>query len=283
MRLLTKRRKLEPAWVYQARGMVWRVFPAGEDMFVGEDRDVETKHVSFFCLNRANGKVLWEDVSFDEAWWISIEAVHRDRVFLHGFTRPDMPDHRRIIALDLPTGRVAWSRDDVRYLLAAEDSVFASRDTMSGWIIDELDLRTGLTLRSRENDAAAVQAARSQVQALAQTGPEFPTALSEMPETEEGLDAARKVSRNENIVGPIDVLVKGRLCIFSCHERKGGGGLLKHTLHVVDSRDGEDLFVETLNDDVQSPVPDSFFVQDEMLYFVRDRSRLTAIAIGGSE
>jgi hypothetical protein len=48
---------------------------------------------------------------------------------------------------------------------------------------------------------------------------------------------------------------------------------------VIDLRDGDLVFTETLNDNLRGIAPDSFFVQGEMIYFVKDRSSLTCLSI----
>lgn len=277
---LRKRRKIEPAWVYRAKGLVWRVVSAGTSMMVGEDRSPEDKRVTFFGLNRITGEVLWENVSFDEPWWISIEAAHGDRVFLHGFARPDMPDHQKILALDLPTGHVAWSKDDMRYLSAAGDSVFTSKDTVAGRLIFELHQRTGETVRTWDNDAAGVVEARSRAEGAPGEGPEFPVPLSEIPSTDQRLGPVQNLSQDERVVGPVEVILKGNLSMFSYYE-KNAKGLLRNILGIVHAGSGERVFSETIGEDVQSVVPDSFFFQDGILYFVRERSSLTAVNIAG--
>lgn len=267
--------------MYRAKGVVWSVVSADAPLFVGEDRNLETKQVTFFGLNRVSGEILWENVSFDEPWWIAIEGTHRDRVFLHGFSRPDMPDHQRILALDLMTGRLAWSRDDVRYVFAVDDSVFASKDTATGRIILELDLQTGSTLHSWENDATELMAARSRSRVAGPEGPEFPAPLSEILEGDQRSSPARKISQNQDIVGPVEVLDRDNLCFFSYHEKGNAAGLLRNVLCIVNTQSGDRVFVETLNDNVQSMVPGSFFVQDGFLYFVQGRVRLVAVRIAG--
>ena len=277
---LRKRIKVEPAWVYRAKGLVWRVVSAGTSMLVGEDRSPEDKRVTFFGLNRITGEVLWENVSFDEPWWISIEATCGDRVFLHGFARPDMPDHQRILALDLPTGRVAWSKDDMRYVSTAGDSVFTSKDTVTGRLIFELHRQTGETVQTWDNDAAGIRAAQSRAASSPEEGPEFPVPLTDVLSTDQRLGPVQKLSQDDRVVGQIEVILKGNLCMFSYHE-KNAAGLLRNILGVVHGGSGERVFSETLSENVQSVVPDSFFLQGGILYFVRERSWLTAVNIAG--
>jgi len=248
-------------------------------MLVGEDRDPAAKRASFFGLNRIKGEVLWENVVFEEPWWISIEAVHRDRVFLHGYSRPDMPDHQRVHVLDLFTGHTLWSRDDARFLFAADDSVFVSRDTASGRTIMELALRDGAVTGTRENDASELNAARSRVQRTAEDAPRFPLTLQETFPAGGQPAYLQEVVQRGTMAGAMEVLVNDGLCLFSYHEKSDEEGHLRNILNVVQMDNGRQVLSETLNEDVKGIVPDSFFVQEGILYFVRERSQLVAVTM----
>jgi len=281
---IVKRRTAEQAWVYRAKGVVWRVVPTSSGVLVGEDRKLDTKRTTFFCLNKTTGEVLWDGISFDEHWWIGIEAAHKDLVFLHGFSKPDMPDHLKIIALDVLTGRILWSSDDLRFILAVDDSIFASRDTISGRMIHELDLRTGAALRSWENDSEALRLAKFRLRSMTDHEYEFPAPLKEHPVTDEPASSLiYNYCKREDVVGPIEALEREDFLFFSYHERlspiNSVEGHLRNQLNVVDMKDVNLVFSETLNRNVPAVVPDSFFVDSERLYFVKDRSSLTALNI----
>lgn len=249
-------------------------------MFVGEERDLDKKLVSFFCVNQTTGKVHWQNISFDEPWWIGIEAVHRDMVFLHGFAKPDMPDHKRIIALDLRTGHVAWQNDYLRFVLAVEDSVFASKDTANGRIVLELDRQTGSPLRSLENVPGVFSSAKSDVRASMNEDIEFPHSLGASHGSDEPvMTLVYEHCTSEDIVGPFEVIEKNGFLFFSCHEKCNSGGQLKNTLKVVDPLGGQLVFTETLDKNLRGVISDSFFVGRGMLYFVKDRSALTGVNI----
>lgn len=274
------KKRVQPAWAYRADGVVWRVVPTGAGVFVGEDRNLQEKQVSFFCVNQMTGEVLWKGISFDERWWIGIEAVHSDRVFLHGFSKPDMPDHKRILALELFTGRTAWSNDDMRFILAAEDTVFASKDTFNGRMFFELNLRTGSILRSLENDPEVLNAAKSRMQIMTNDEVDFPFPLGEsLLMNELKISLVYKHCQRDDVVGSIEVVDRDSFLFFTYHEKGDLEDRLRNTLKIIDQNDGDLVFAETLNESLQSPVPDSFFLQGNMIYFVKERSSLTAVNI----
>jgi hypothetical protein len=276
------RKAVSPAWVYRASGTIWRLFPADFTVFVGEMRDVEAKQASFFCVYRQTGEALWEGLAFEERWWIGIEAVHGDRVFLHGFSTPDMPDHKGIISIDLFSGRVTWDNPDLRFILAVDDSVFASKDTTDGRLLLELNYRTGELIQQCDNDGSILATARTRIHARVADAPEFPTPL-------EGFDliderAVTLVHRHctmDDVVGPVEALKKDDLLFFSYseHSKNNDRERLKNTFNVLDLKNGNLVFKEILNKSATTATPDSFFVLDDMLYFIRDRSLLTALSI----
>ena len=93
MRLFSTKKKetIAPIWEFTARGIIWRLLLSENGFFVGEERNLESKTVSFFCLDQRSGSPLWNDRTFPEHWWISLEATHKNIVFIHEFVSPDMP------------------------------------------------------------------------------------------------------------------------------------------------------------------------------------------------
>src|SRR3989304_2231091 len=108
---LFKAGKIRPAWQYKTDGQLWRILFSESARIVGEDRNEEKKEVTFFCLDEMSGEVLWNRVRLKEHWWIGIETLYDGIVYLHEYVKPDLPQHHKIIALDLESGERPW-RDD---------------------------------------------------------------------------------------------------------------------------------------------------------------------------
>jgi TolB-like protein len=75
------------------------------------------------------------------------------------------------------------------------------------------------------------------------------------------------------------VVDKDNLLFFGYHEKGNMGGRLRNTLKIIDQNNGDLILAETLNESLQNAVPDSFFLQGNMIYFVKERSSLTAVNI----
>src|ERR1041385_7071151 len=143
--------QVKVAWLFKAKGMIWRLLPTTDGYFVGEDRTLDNKKTTFFCIDQKSGEVRWQNVSFGEDWWISLEVIHDDIVFLHEYAVPSMPEHKKIFALSLPTGKLLWSNDTLKFEFVAGEHVYASRETFEARIFFELDVGTGAVLRSEES------------------------------------------------------------------------------------------------------------------------------------
>src|SRR5689334_20968235 len=93
----SRRRKVE--WSYSTKGYLWRLVPSENGLFVIEDRDVESRKVTFACLDRQTGTVLWQGLALSEQWWITVDRIHNDLLFLHEYASPDMPEQKKIYAI----------------------------------------------------------------------------------------------------------------------------------------------------------------------------------------
>jgi hypothetical protein len=277
--------KLKPTWTYEADGAIWRIAPTPSGKLVGEERDLNTKTVSFFCLNEVTGEVLWNNVRFDEPWWISIEAVHRDVMYLHGFATPDLPEHKAITAIDLLTGTRMWSNEELSFIDAVENSLFASRESIEGPHLLELDCRTGAILKSWGSNNEVVREARQRKPYELEEPVEFPVSYqSSIAGDSPDEMCVQEYCAGRSLAGPIGIVdYDDHVVIFNRHEqattRRDGPPQLKNILTVLEKKSGSVLFEETLNAVVTSVAPESFFVHRQMLFYIKDRSTLTALRI----
>ena len=281
---LGRRRKLYPSWTYTVDGVIWRLLPTRTGQLVGEERDLVGKKATFFCLGQLTGKALWQKAAVDEPWWIGLEAVHRDILVLHSFLTPDLPVHRGIIALDLMSGKQLWANNELRFVAGAGQSIFGAKETLAGSTIQEVHFRTGALVQEWVGEAG-----ESRIRELLVGGVEDETIALPHPVTD--LETSfpriagreRRYERAQQAVGAVDVLEYGeRTLVWSAHETVEGEeatGRMNTVLHVADTISGKTLLETVLNSNVQGHIPDSFFVQADMLYYVKERKELTAVQL----
>lgn len=276
---------LRPQWRYRARGAIWRIIPTDSGKFVGEERDVEKKETTFFCVSQRSGEVLWQNVTFPERWWIGIETVHRDVVLLHGFATPDLPEHKGLIAIDLLTGTHLWTNEECKFIIAGGESVFVSRgEAAGGEAVLEMEYRTGATLHFWGDNIQAVRDAKDRISRPLYDAAEFPVPLESLDDDDvDAADLVRRHCADKSIVGRVELLDHSRAVVVNYYERLNKEEetvlRLKNTLAVLGRESGDLLFRETLDEDVPGTAPDSFFVYRDTLYYIKDRHTLTAVRI----
>ena len=281
---LGRRRNLSPSWTYTVDGVIWRLLPTRTGHLVGEERDLVGKKASFFCLDQLTGKALWRKATVDEPWWIGMEAVHRDILVLHSFLTPDLPVHKGIIALDLMSGKQLWANNELRFVACADQSLFGAKETPVDSTLLEVHFRTGALVQTLGGEAG-----ESRLRELLQGGSldeavALPHPVTDL-ETSFPRIAGRELrhGRARQTVGAVDVLEYGeRTLIWSAHETVGGEqaiGRMNTVLRVADALSGKTFFETVLNSNVQARVPDPFFVQADVLYYVKEQKELAAVQL----
>jgi len=282
---LFQQKQLKPSWSYSTSGVLWRLLFSDTNFIVGEDRDTEAKRVSFFCLNAANGDVLWKNISFGEPWWIGIEGIVHDKVFLHGFKKPDMPEHGKIVAVDLGTGRELWRNNDYAFLYATQDRVMAFRDFFERRMYYEIDAATGEIIQELSELSGDLYekkgASRGRSNFL------FPESLSDAA-AESPLVAPLIESfcdRND-IRGSVEYVRSSGKLVFNYHAIQGRDeeknlDNLQNRLCIIDEASGKKIYEDIVNASTAAAVPDSFFVDDTTAYYVREKNSLVAVSLSG--
>ncbi len=273
-------RHIAPRWTFTTQGILWRLLFSDTNFIVGEDRDTEKKSVTFFCLNAQNGDALWKDISYDEAWWIGIEAVVHDRLYLHGFRKPDMPEHSKIIAVDLGTGKVLWRNDYYSFLFATPDTVIVFRDLFEQRMFYELNAATGeliAEMKDRPADAYEVKEGNH-----GRTDFLFPHVLSGDDENVSLRKLIEKSTHEEEIRSDIEYARSNGKAIVNFHvvvksASEAAREILQNRLYVLDERTGKELYAEVVNAETPAAVPDSFFIDRSIVYFIKERKTLVAL------
>ncbi|MGA7159452.1 MAG: DUF4905 domain-containing protein [Bacteroidota bacterium] len=280
---LFQQKQLKPSWSYTTSGVLWRLLFSETNFIVGEDRDTEKKQVSFFCLNAANGDVLWKNLSFAEPWWIGIEGIVHDKVFLHGFKKPDMPEHGKIVALDLGTGRELWNNNDYSYLYATSDRVMAFRDFFERRMYYELDTSTGKLLQELKELPADGDSKKN-----ANFGREnfaFPESLTEaVDEFPVVVPMVNRYCDRNSIRGSVEYIRSSGKLVFNYyavqgHDQEKNIDSLQNRLCIIDEASGKQVYADILNSSTPSAVPDSFFVDDATAYYIKEKNTLVAVSL----
>ena len=277
-----KKGRVEPVWAFEAAGVLWRILITDNGLIIGEDRDKDKKTVSFFCIDSLTGNVLWKDVRFAEPWWIGLEAIHKEIVFIHEYAAPDMPGHKKIYALDIKTGRQAWSNENVQFLFAHADRVYTAKEKFEGRELYEVDLGTGTTVQKVE---------ASYLNVLKEDAP-VPASPIELPSPVAGdagfnqvFDSAiKRVIAKKRRLAFAETMTKNGCLIAAFYDSAIGATEPSFGQHlfVADASNGKILFQDQLNSGTNMAVPDAFLCIQNMCYYIKNRKLLCAIRISAT-
>lgn len=279
---------LTPVWSYAAHGNIWRILCSESGEILGESRDHEKKQAAFFCLDEQTGAVRWQDVQLSEPWWVGIDAIHRDRVLLHTFANPSMPEHKGIIALDLATGTTLWQYTELTFWFVFQEFVFAYQPQFERRVGYKLSIDDGAIVEEYRESLdelnqlrrRAIEAQRLQQEDVYR----FPEIFEEQRVDVEVALWLKRAMRGMSVQGSIEYVQHQKyfLVNFFVLERSSTpeSPVFENRFLVYDTKKKKEVFRELLASNVKVPTPDSFFVKSGTAYFIKNQNILTALRLG---
>lgn len=280
--------KWPPVWRHDAARHIWLLKFSGTGAIVLELRDITRRQASFACLDEETGAVRWRDLALEEPWWVGIDDLDRDILFLHGYRKPDMPQHLGITAVDLATGRTLWHEPQRTFQFAFGDRVYAAQQGFESMRYVALDRATGALAEDLGTDATALHGLRMLLNAEDRfAGYAYPSEFTEQhPDYGRFRTLVAEAVPAATLRGPVDVLVRDPYLLVSWHAATGsdGKGGHVHDQHFMafDTATGARVFADRINSGVPIPTIDSFFVKDDRVYYIAHGRVLTAHSLTAS-
>jgi len=279
---LFRSKKLKPIWEFSTGVLIWRIFISSQNTIVGETRNQAARSTSFFCVDARTGKPLWKEIEFDELWWIGIETVYDEWIILHKFARPDMPEHRGIYIVELATGELLWRNDDLTYWFVDDQKLYAYKYIFEKRLGYEIDINTGTILNEYADNLDPLHELRIQVlqkESEGMQGKIFPELYSHGQFNSDVAVVIHQITGGNALEGWIEYLHRSNILLVSYYreEISSKSATLENILTVYDTKRREKRFDEILAKNVQVPSPDTFFVKDEFMYFIKNQNTLTAL------
>src|SRR4030042_2793115 len=144
--------KIKKRYSFKDENQIWRVLLSDSDKLIIETRDTDMKQAYFNCLDFFSGRSIFKGYQLDEKYWIGIEALYRDVIFFHKFVKPNMPEHKQIIAFDIKMQNVLWQNDDYRFLFVLEDRIYCFTRQFDEKNYFVLDYVTGRLIKEENVD-----------------------------------------------------------------------------------------------------------------------------------
>lgn len=256
-------RDLSPAFRHKFSGMVWNMVahPSKSLLFL-ELRDENSRLASFSALDLPRQELLWNDLTFEEKWWISLADASGSILFFTVFTNTHNPDRKSLIAYDFETRKIAWWRNNFALSCVTPAGVYGMDLGMEKSLV--ISLATG----QNDNHQPVLPVARN-----------FPVfkPLQYYPDSAhfETVSTVLALKCGMTAVSLIEYLEYQSLILVSFYVQDTG---LANFL-IVFNAGGELLLKEKIGDHLKGLGIDTFFVFSGYLFFVRNKSELVSYKI----
>ena len=270
---------IKKEYIYNNERQIWRIIPAGNRVII-EERSSDNKEVFFSCIDINSGDEIFSDIQLDEKVWVGIEAVEDDYIFFHKYLKPDMPNHKSIITFDINTASVLWQNNELTYLFYNSGKVVCFKQLFERRDYFLLNALTGELIAELGDDHEKVNELRDDsIEDYYAEGYLFPIEFRRdlMPETDSEIylhKYAQKFVIKENI----NHISIDELLLFNYHEISDKT-LFNNIFVAVDLETGKILMKETLNKKISKLMPDSFFVRDNLLFLLFEKTKFGVYSI----
>lgn len=274
--------KIQKLFSFNQGRNIWRIVLTDLDQIVIEERDVQKKEVYFSCIDRVSGKFFWKDKTFlDEKFWIGIEGTNSKYLILHQFEKPDMPNHKKIINVDLNSGEVLWVNEDLTFYDLDENYVYG--------YIPQFEKNEFFRLAIEDGDIISELGSEEEARPILNSIKEkdysrywFTETLNNLPVNEQISNYISKFLTNNLYLTFCEFIDRTNYLVFNVYDKIEPRSLINRLI-VFDKTEEKPILIETLNQATPAPIPDSFFMYDDDLYFIKDKMELVAYRLNPQE
>jgi hypothetical protein len=274
--------KIKKAYNYSRDRQIWRLLPTDTNKLIVEERDASTREVFFNCIDINSGKKIFHDFQPEEKYWTGIEIIYKDIIIFHKYASRDMPDHEGMIAFDIASGKIIWQNTEYVFLFIHEDNIYCFKNNFEGRDFFILDYKTGNLIKNLGSNAAQVNLCRESSFNVINTGsylfPELYYPESESMKTADMGKYFEQLKTESTIAGRIEFIVNGDILLFNCHNVLPDGNL-KNIFNAIEFSSKKIIFEETLNFQTRTFVPDCFFIRNQLLFLLIEKTKLKVCSI----
>lgn len=110
-------KKLNPVFSFSSPAKIWNLLTDHEARYLYlELRDEEAHQVSFAAYDLDNHKLCWDDLRFEEDWWIGMSAADAHLLVLHTYEDSDNPEVKSFFAIDNASREIVWQDSDLQVM-----------------------------------------------------------------------------------------------------------------------------------------------------------------------
>ena len=287
-KFLNDNKIIKPFWNFSQKGNLWRFIIAGSDIIAGETRDIQNRIVYFFTLQISTGKTYLKNFTFENGnYWISIEGATDDILFLHRYIKPEMPDHKDIIAIDIRTGKFLWENIEFAYLFNSPSRLFGLKQKFESTEIGEIDLSTGKLMNTvqKEKHSEIYELKYYSDTQLIEENFNYPAVYRASDSSDIVKNYFEDFLTSKKVEGNIEYIEKKDFLIFNYYVVSGtdikdiNRKYFKNIFTISDLKNSNILYTDIMSENSNYNVPDNFFINKEFLFYLKGKKEIVAIKL----
>lgn len=252
-------KQLEHVFSHQFKTDIWEVLPSNHRLLI-TTRDSETLQVSFSLFDLEENKFLWDNVSFEESWWISIYDFSGDVIVFQTYNDTQDIEARSAFGFDIHTAEALWSIDDIKLNKASDGRLTVT--PLSG----EHDAFMINTKTGEELDSSEYFESKS-----TRNEDKFPLHYESDSPHFETLSSFVRAKLDIELVGSCDYLEINDFFAIAVNSKAKTG----YNLDLfVFSHEGELLMQNSLDRELKGLASGTFFIVSQALIFVEGKRNL---------
>lgn len=215
-----------------------------------EVRNPDTRTAEFTLLDFESGETLFENIAPEGSWLLSLDTIHSNVVFLHGYQHAEIPVRRGITAID-SKGSIVWQSYNKNLTGLTASSLLAEDVTISPARQVLLDPATGNTLNEK-------------------TTAELAPASLYFPEPEDNTpEIVNLLSEGQELTGPVQKLEYNEHLFYGFHVKMAG----KINEYFAAFQQNNLYHLELIDRDIRKLNPEPFFIQHNRICLIRNNKQ----------
>lgn len=251
----------------QFSGVIWNTLAVPQtSLLIVEVRDDQNFVTNFSALDYTTEKFVWQDLTFQERWWIGFTAANPQLILFHTYVNRSNPDHKNLIAYDIFDQKIRWEVGEFSFLDWNDSMIWGYR-TEKEIVPATISIQTG---KVTEQQWAAEPA---------QTGLDLEKPTRYLDGSAYFETVRKFVSERTpySIVNGVEYLEWRDWIMVSAYQPQGDK-LANYLL--VFNKEGELVMEEKLGENLTGLGTDTFFILAGCLILVKNRTELVVYTYG---
>ena len=248
--------KLSPIFSEKFEGIIWKIEVNEKYDFIAiESRTLESKKTSFSVINYKSGEVLIKEKIFQETWNLNLAYIAEKNLVITAFNQAGSPESKGIISVNIQDGEILWEHYNLSLNRVTNEGLQVYDPRINPRRLSWISHIKGEDITESDNIENSNETL---------IHPEIRTQFS-IPDF---------ISREE-IIGELSVLGVRDLIIISFHEKVQNN--IQQRLLVY--QDDTILLDEILISGIQKLQPESFFMQKNHLFYIRNKNEIVSYLV----